>query len=70
MPARLIGIADSYEAPSAGISAFLKIPPRRVPGASAWAKGLLAAGWEAGFDFAYSQDLEFWDDACRSRFIF
>jgi len=63
MPAYCIGLADSYEAPSSGSSAFLKIPERRVPGDGVWARRLLKAGWDAGFDFAFSQDLEFWDDA-------
>lgn len=62
IPAYCIGMAESYEAPSKGGATFLKIPPRRVPGAKAWAESLLEAGWEAGFDFAYSQELEFWDD--------
>lgn len=62
MPAICVGIADSYEAPSKGGSEFLRIPPRRIPGARAWATRLLYAGWEAGFDFGYSQELEFWDE--------
>ena len=62
MPAYCIGLADSYEAPSNGGAAFLKIPPRRLAGARTWARSLLEAGWDAGFDFAYSQELEFWDD--------
>ena len=63
MPAYCVGLADSYEAPSSGSSAFLRIPERRVPGNGAWSKRLLKAGWDAGFDFAFSQELEFWDDA-------
>jgi hypothetical protein len=63
MPAYCIGIAESYPAPSEGAAAFLRIPSRRVPGARAWAQRLLRAGWEAGIDFAYSHELEFWDDA-------
>lgn len=62
MPALGVGVADSYEAPSKGGAEFLKIPPRRIPGARDWATRLLHAGWEAGFDFAYSQELEFWDE--------
>ncbi|MBI4593168.1 MAG: extradiol ring-cleavage dioxygenase, partial [Candidatus Rokubacteria bacterium] len=63
MPALCVGVADSYWAPSEGGSRFLKIPARRVPGAKAWAQTLLAAGLGAGFDLAYAQELEFWDDA-------
>jgi hypothetical protein len=63
MPAYCVGLADAYQAPSKRGAEFLRIPPRRVPGAKAWARELLEAGWEAGFDFAYSQELEFWDDA-------
>lgn len=62
MPAYCVGLAESYQAPSQGGAEFLRLPPRRVPGAKAWARELLEAGWAAGFDFAYSQELEFWDD--------
>lgn len=62
MPAFCVGLADSYEAPSAGSAGFLRIPARRIPGARAWARQLLDAGLSAGFDFAYSEELEFWDE--------
>ncbi len=62
MPALCVGVADAYWAPSEGGSEFLRIPARRVPGARAWARALLDAGLEAGFDLAYSHELEFWDD--------
>lgn len=63
MPAFCVGVAEAYAAPSKGGSEFLKIPPRTIPGAKAWARALLEAGFQAGFDFAYAHELEFWDDA-------
>ncbi len=62
MPAYCVGLAESYEAPAPGSAGFLRIPPRRVAGARAWARDLLAAGLEGGFDLAYSEELEFWDE--------
>ncbi len=62
MPAFCIGVGERYPAPSKDGSVFLKIPPRHIPGHGAWAKSLLAAGLGAGFDFAYSCELEFWDE--------
>jgi len=62
MPALCVGVADAYWAPSEGGSRFLRVPARRVPGHRAWARELLVAGLEAGFDLAYSHELEFWDD--------
>jgi hypothetical protein len=62
LPAFCVGVADAYWAPSEGGSRFLKIPARRVAGAGAWSRALLEAGLEGGFDFAYSHELEFWDD--------
>jgi hypothetical protein len=62
VPAFCIGVAERYPAPSKDGAVFLKIPPRHIPGLGAWAKSLLAAGLGAGFDFAYSCELEFWDE--------
>ncbi len=62
MPAFCVGLAEQYAAPSEAGAVFLKIPPRWVPGGGAWAKSLLAAGLARGFDFAYSYELEFWDE--------
>ena len=62
MPAFCVGIGEAYLAPSAGGSQLLRIPVRRLPGANEWGKALLKAGFDAGFDLAYSHELEFWDD--------
>lgn len=62
MPAFCVGVGDAYPAPSPGGAEFLRIPARRIPGAREWAKALLEAGLEAGFDLAYSHELEFVDD--------
>ena len=62
MPAFCIGLADSYPAPSPGASKLLQIAPRQVPGAPEWGVALLESGLGAGFDFAYSYELESWDE--------
>lgn len=62
MPAFCVGVGEAYPAPSPDAAEFLRIPSRRIPGAREWAKALLEAGLDAGFDLAYSHELEFWDD--------
>ena len=62
MPAFCVGLASSYEAPSAGGARLMRIEPRRVPGAAAFGLGLLEGGLAAGIDFAYSYELESWDE--------
>jgi len=62
MPAFCIGLADSYPAPSPGSAGLMQIAPRRVPGAPDWGMALLESGLAAGFDFAYSYELESWDE--------
>src|SRR6266545_4482605 len=62
MPAFCVGLAESYDAPTAAASGFLKIPPRTLPGASALAGELLEAGLAGGFDLAYSYEIESWDE--------
>lgn len=62
MPAFCVGVGEAYSAPSEGGSKFLRIPARRIPGAKEWGKALVEAGLDGGFDFAYSHELEFWDD--------
>jgi protocatechuate 4,5-dioxygenase beta chain/2,3-dihydroxyphenylpropionate 1,2-dioxygenase len=62
MPAFCVGMADRYLAPSKGGAEFLRIPLRELPGARAWGQALVGAAYEGGFDVAYSQELEFWDD--------
>jgi hypothetical protein len=62
LPAFCVGLAASYDAPSAGGAALMRIAPRRVSGDPAWAAALLEAGLEAGIDFAYSYEIESWDE--------
>jgi hypothetical protein len=62
MPAFCIGLCDDYDAPSPGSSAFMKIPARKLAGAPAWGMALLEAGLAGGFDFAYSYEIDTWDE--------
>ena len=62
MPAFCVGLADTYDAPAPGAAAFLKIPARKLPGAATWAMELLQAGLDGGIDFAYSYEIESWDE--------
>jgi hypothetical protein len=62
LPAFCIGLADEYDAPSAGGGKFMRIAARRLRGDRAWAGTLLEAGLDAGFDFAYSYEIESWDE--------
>jgi hypothetical protein len=62
MPAFALGVAADYAAPSAGGAEFLRVTPRRVPGAREWGQAFLGAALEAGFDLAYCCELEFWDE--------
>jgi hypothetical protein len=62
MPAFCVGLADAYDAPGPGGAPLMRIPPRKVPGAPAWGLALLEGGLAAGFDFAYSYEIESWDE--------
>ena len=62
MPAFCVGLAGAHDAPGAGSAALMRIPPRKVPGAPDWALGLLETGLAAGFDLAYSYEIESWDE--------
>jgi hypothetical protein len=62
LPAFCVGLADEYDAPSAGGGAFMRIPPRKLRGDRLTAMALLEAGLEGGFDFAYSYEIESWDE--------
>jgi catalytic LigB subunit of aromatic ring-opening dioxygenase len=62
LPAFCVGLADAYDAPSEGAGKFMRIPPRKLRGDPAWGMALLTAGLEAGFDFAYSYEIESWDE--------
>lgn len=62
MPAFCVGLADSYDAPSPGGARLMRLTPRKVPGTTEWSMALLERGLEAGFDFAYSYEIESWDE--------
>jgi Catalytic LigB subunit of aromatic ring-opening dioxygenase len=62
MPAFCVGLADRYDAPGPGSARFMRIPARKVRGEPAWAMALLETGLAAGFDLAYSYELESWDE--------
>src|SRR2546425_10268976 len=62
LPAFCVGLVDAYDAPSPGGSTLMRIPPRKIPGAPTWGMALLEAGLAGGFDFAYSYEIESWDE--------
>ena len=63
MPAFCVGLADGYDAPSAGGAKLMRLTPRRLEGRPAWGTALLEAGLEGGvIDFAYSYEMEPWDE--------
>jgi hypothetical protein len=62
MPAFCVGLAQHYDAPGRGSARLMRIPPRKVSGAPDWAMALLERGLETGFDFAYSYEIESWDE--------
>ena len=62
MPAFCVGLADGYDAPAPGAAAFMKIPARKLAGAPARGLALVEAGLEGGIDFAYSYEIESWDE--------
>jgi hypothetical protein len=62
MPAFCVGLGDSFDAPSPGGAKLMRIAPRKVAGAPEWAMALLESGLAAGVDFAYSHEIESWDE--------
>jgi hypothetical protein len=62
LPAFCIGLAPDYDAPAPGSSKLMRIPPRKVPGAPDFAMAMLETGLASGFDFAYSYEIESWDE--------
>lgn len=62
MPAFCVGLCETYDAPSAGAAGFMKIPARTIAGAPRVGMAVLEAGLEAGFDLAYSYEIESWDE--------
>jgi hypothetical protein len=62
LPAFCVGLAESYDAPGPGSAKFMRIPARKVRGVPDWAMALLERGLAAGIDFAYSYEIESWDE--------
>jgi len=62
LPAFCVGLAAFYDAPSEGGAALMRLTPRKVRGHPEWAMALLDAGLAAGIDFAYSYEIESWDE--------
>jgi catalytic LigB subunit of aromatic ring-opening dioxygenase len=62
LPAFCVGLAESYDAPSPGGAKLMRIEPRKIRGNPDWAMALLEAGLAGGIDFAYSYDIESWDE--------
>ncbi len=62
LPAFCVGLASTYDAPSEGGAKLMRIPARKLRGHSDWALALLEAGLDAGIDFAYSYEIESWDE--------
>ena len=62
LPAFCVGLAAAYDAPSPGGAKLMRIPPRKIRGAPEWGMALLEAGLAGGFDFAYSYEIESWDE--------
>jgi len=62
LPAFCIGLAPTYQCPSEGGARLMRLTPRTVRGNPEWAMRLLEAGLEAGIDFAYSYEIESWDE--------
>jgi hypothetical protein len=62
LPAFCVGLAPTYDAPSEGGAKLMRIPARKIRGHPDWALALLEAGLDAGIDFAYSYEIESWDE--------
>ena len=62
LPAFCVGLAPTYQCPSEGGARLMRLTPRSVRGNPEWAMRLLEAGLEAGIDFAYSYEIESWDE--------
>jgi hypothetical protein len=62
LPAFCVGLAPDYDAPSPGGARLMRITPRKIAGRPDWSLALLERGLEAGFDFAYSYEIESWDE--------
>jgi hypothetical protein len=62
VPAFCVGLADTYDAPGAGAAKFMRLTPRTLAGVPEFSMALLETGLAAGVDFAYSYEIESWDE--------
>jgi hypothetical protein len=62
MPAFCVGLAPEYDAPAPGSARFMRLPARKVAGVPELSHALLEAGLSGGVDFAYSHEIETWDE--------
>jgi Catalytic LigB subunit of aromatic ring-opening dioxygenase len=62
LPAFCLGLADRYDAPGPGSARLMRLQPRKVPGHPEWSMVLLERALASGFDFAYSYEIESWDE--------
>lgn len=62
LPAFCVGLGDTYDAPSPGGAKLMRLTPRKLAGHPAFGMALLEAGLAAGFDFAFSYEIESWDE--------
>ena len=62
VPAFCVGLAESYDAPGAGAARFMRLTPRKLAGVPEFSMALLESGLAAGVDFAYSYEIESWDE--------
>ena len=62
MPAFCVGLADEYAAPGAGAAKFMRLTARKLTGVPEFSMAMLEAGHAAGIDFAYSYEIESWDE--------
>ena len=62
LPAFCVGLAPDYDAPSPGGARLMRLTPRKIRGLPDWSMALLESGLGSGFDFAYSYEIESWDE--------
>src|SRR3989338_5733558 len=61
-PAFCGGPAEASDPPSPGGARLMRLAPRKIPGAPDWSMALLEQGLAAGIGFAYSYQIESWDE--------
>src|SRR5262245_1470683 len=62
LPAFCVGLAPAYDAPSEGGAGLMRLAPRKLAGRPEWSMALLGRGLGSGIDFAYSYEIESWDE--------